>query len=83
MSTHTTTFNVNALMVSKSFWHTNNTIFDVELTYYGDDAGMVSFSKNNQLGNYWGPIDDQDKYADFVDAFKVKAKAHFDANYKW
>jgi len=34
---------VYRLTISKSFWHTNNTIFDVNFTYLGEFVIMVSY----------------------------------------
>ena len=36
----------------KSFWHTNQTIFDVNIHYRGEFIGMVSFSKVKS-GSWW------------------------------
>jgi|SaaInlStandDraft_7_1057024.scaffolds.fasta_scaffold227263_1 hypothetical protein len=34
---------VYRLTISKSYWHTNNTIFDVNFTYLGEFVVMVSY----------------------------------------
>jgi len=37
----------NECTFPKSFWHTNNSIYDVNVHYRGKIVGMVSFSKGN------------------------------------
>lgn len=52
-STDTNVHNVYKLCTfPKSFWHTNHTIFDVNIHYLGEFIAMVSFSKNKK-GNFW------------------------------
>ena len=68
----------NMVDIEKSFWHTNDTIFDVNLSYLGEGVGMVSFSKNNQDGQYWEPHMFDDKDHHFFNSWKPKSSDAID-----
>ena len=38
---------LNIVLSPESFWHTNNSIFDVHIHYKGECVAMISFSKGN------------------------------------
>lgn len=52
----------------ESFWHTNNSIFDVNVHYKGEFVGMVSFSKNNT--RWWEQANKDDVWAPWTPTFK-------------
>ena len=61
----------------KSFWHTNHTIFDVNIHYLGEFIAMISFSKNKK-GNFWAQSstfwdDWNPSFTDSQDIFLAKA----------
>lgn len=56
----------NNVKINRYYWHTNNTIFDIELKINDEFIAMISFSNNSNKGKYW------EQNSEFIKKYKPK-----------